>query len=111
MVAAVFWLYLAVFLLYHADERRTAFPAIRSWQYGPAAFRLAGWVLAVVVLFWVSAVWGWERGIPIWFGLFTLAGFLCVLMASLASTFHRLTGAGVLGLGVLAIVLGMGRVP
>ena len=69
--------------------------------------RAASWALALVSLVLLAQPQGWERGVPIWLGLFTLAGIASLLVAALVPHRHVTTAAGsaagaaIAGLGLM----------
>lgn len=98
-------LYLACFGFYHAGERRTAFDWLKTSEPARRWLRLGAWALAVVALFLLAQVQGWERGIPIWLGLLTLTGVASLLVSALVPRRHKLTAAGSAAGGLIAGVV------
>ena len=94
-------LYLACAMFYQAHEKRTAVAAIRMSSRLQGRVTIAGWGLAVASLFLFAMPQGWERGVPLWFGAFTLAGTASLLIAALAPTRHVATGVASFIIAVL----------
>ena len=95
-------LYLACFAFYHAGERRTAFARLKESASSRRRLRLGGWALAIVALFLLAQVQGWERGIPVWLGLFTLTGVASLLVSAFLPRHHMLTATGSAAGGLVA---------
>lgn len=100
-------LYLACVLFYHAHERRTAMAAVRSSSQAQVRVTLAGWGLAAASLFLFSMPQGWERGVPLWLGVFTLAGAASLLIAALAPKRHVATGVAAMVVAVLSAIVSL----
>ena len=99
---AMFLLYLACVGFYQAGAKRTSLERLKTSAAARRSVRLASWGVALVALVLLAQPQGWERGVPIWLGLFTLAGVVSLLVSALAPRGHLVTAAGaaVAGLGL-----------
>lgn len=77
-------LYLACFAFHQAGERRAFFALLKNSRAARRTAAGAGWLLAMSSLYAFSSVEGWERGVPVWLGVFTLAGAAVLLSGALA---------------------------
>ena len=92
VVFAISLLYLACFGFYHADPRRTGFEYVRKQRQLKAWLQLAAWAASAAALFVVADLIGWERGIPVWLGLFMCAGVTSLFVAAVNVRRHVLSG-------------------
>ena len=100
VVFAVSLLYLACFAFFHADPRRTGFDYVRRQPHLKAWLQLAAWAAIAAALFVLADFVGWERGIPVWLGLFICAGVTSLFVAAVNVRRHMMTG----GLCVLVLI-------
>lgn len=92
-------------LLYQADERRSAYAHVRGSQPLRLGMRLVAAGVFVATLMMTATLQGWELGVPIWLGIFSLV-FVCGLFLSAQKPdWHAKAG---LALGGIGIVLGLG---
>ncbi|MEM8862597.1 MAG: hypothetical protein AAGD96_30170 [Chloroflexota bacterium] len=56
--------------------------------------KTGAWLFASGSLYFLSQVQGWERGVPIWLGLFTAFGIASLLAAALAPDRYWMTAVG-----------------
>lgn len=104
VVFALSLLYLACVVFYEAHAKRASFAVVKGSVQNQRRLKAVGWGLAVVSLFLFAAPQGWERGIPIWLGVFTLVGGASLLVAALAPKRH--VASGVVS-GAIAVVSGL----
>lgn len=77
-------LYLASVGLFHAHPRRARIRSLNASALLRRFVFVGAWVLAGVALILIAEPQGWERGIPIWIGLFGLAGFVSIFLDAVA---------------------------
>ncbi|MEM9619376.1 MAG: hypothetical protein AAF936_15585 [Pseudomonadota bacterium] len=98
------FLYAASFGFYHANVKRTTFSILKASATARFISLIASWFLAFASLYIFASILGWERGIPVWLGIFTLTGALSLLVSALAPSRHAATGVGALAIGVVSAV-------
>ena len=104
---ATFLLYLACVGFYQAGATRTSFQRLKTSAGTRQSVRLASWLATLAALVLLAQSQGWERGVPVWLGLFTLAGIASLLVSALAPHRHLMTAAGsaagaaIAGIGLL----------
>ncbi len=94
-------LYIACFAFYHADSRRTAVALLKRQTHLKAWVQAAAWAACLAALLVVADLAGWERGVPIWIGLFTLAGVASLFVVSINTKRHL--ASAVISLLVLVV--------
>ncbi|MEM9256698.1 MAG: hypothetical protein AAGA91_14725 [Pseudomonadota bacterium] len=80
--------YMACAVLYHCGRRRSALPAMRRMGWARAVGYTLSWVLMAWALQVTATPQGWERGVPIWLGILTLAGMCSLILATLVPRAH-----------------------
>lgn len=88
LVAATAILYLGCFCFYQAGKRRAAFRRLKDSEGARRLVHIIGWVLAFAALFLLAEVYGWELGIPLWMGMFVIAGVTSLLVSALWPRLH-----------------------
>lgn len=103
-LAALLLAFAGAALLYQADARRTQLVRLRTsrrWRDGARAVGGAALVAALVL---AAAPQGFERGVPVFFGLLTVGFVGTLLLAALRPGWHPSAGSAALVLGgVLAM--------
>ena len=85
---ALFCLYLACLAFYQAAPKRTAFASIKGNVIYQRLTRAVACGFCLIALALLIALAGFERGFPIWLGLFMLAGVTSLLIAGLFPKWH-----------------------
>ena len=98
-------LYLACVGFYHAGKTRTVFNQMQVSAASRFALRSSAWGVSIATLFLLSGNQGWERGVPVWLGLITLAGVASLLVSALIPRYHSATGIVAAAAGTVATVL------
>ena len=60
-------------LLYQADERRSAFAAVRASRPMRLGMRAVALIVFALTLIMTATLQGWELGVPVWLGVFSFA--------------------------------------
>lgn len=98
-------LYVACVAFYHANQKRTVFVDIKKSPRNRQAVFAGAWALALLSLFVFASAQGWERGIPIWLGVFSLVGGLSLAISTLAPAHHVASGLIGMGAAILAAII------
>jgi hypothetical protein len=102
IISSTCLLYAACALLYQADDRRSAFAAIRTSR--PKRYGLRGIAIAlcVLTLFMVAPLQGWERGVTLWLGLISLVFVAGLFLAAQKPDWHPPVALAVGGIGMVS---------
>lgn len=98
--------YTACAVLYHSGRKRSAWSRLRASRALRGAGYAASGCLLILALMSAASGLGWERGIPLWLGLLTVAGMASLLLAITRPVFHLWSLLLMLGLCVLALAWG-----
>ncbi|MCA8900407.1 MAG: hypothetical protein KDA53_04085 [Hyphomonas sp.] len=99
-------LFSACAMLYQADERRGAFDVVRKSFPVRMVLRLGACLLFAATLVLLAGLQGWERGIPVWLGVFSAVFVGGLFLAAQKPGWHGPGGAAALVLGVLFSIAG-----
>ena len=104
VLGVLFLLFSACAMLYQADARRGAFAIVRTNINVRTGLRVAAWLVFAITLVMLAGMQGWERGIPVWLGLFTAVFVLGLFLSAQKPGWHGPAGMVSLAVGlVLAI--------
>lgn len=102
LISSICLLYVACAILYQADDRRAAFPAVqvsRPLRYGLRGVSMGLWLLTLCML---APLQGWERGVTLWFGLVSLVFVAGLFLAAQKPDWHAPAAFTLGGIGLLA---------
>ncbi len=97
-------LYVACALLYQADERRSAFAEVRESPGVRLGMRGGAAALFVTTLLLIAPQQGWERGVPIWLGLFSMVFVLGLFLAAQRQSWHAPSAFALAAVGIFATI-------
>lgn len=93
-ILAAALLYTACVIFFQAGARRSGLDAVRRSAVVRNVSRAIAWAAVLAALWLCAEPQGWERGIPVWLGLFSLAGGLSLVVSALNVRVQALTGLG-----------------
>ena len=108
VVTLVFFLqYGACVAFYHANERRAMADLITKSIRVRVALTMCAWCLLVLSVFLCASLQGWERGVPVWLCLISVAGFVSLYVSAYKSLIHIKSGVAALA---VSFILGIGLI-
>ena len=87
--------------LYHASERRSMVELLVRSARARATLKVVGWCLLIASVFLCASLQGWERGIPIWFCLIAVTGFVSLYISAYKALHHVKSGLAALAVSAL----------
>ena len=96
----VLLLFAACVMLYQADTQRSTVACLRRSLQARQAMRAAAVFLCAMTLILVSRLQGWERGIPLWLGLFSVVFVAGLFLAAQKPGWHGPAGTSSLIAGL-----------
>ena len=106
-IAIILMLYAASALLYQADKRRAEIALLKTSPRHRTGARLLACTILVLTLWAASLPQGWERGIPIWLGLFFAAFVTSLFVSAQFKKAHLATLLATGSLGLVVAVIGL----
>ncbi len=84
--------YVACVVLHHANPRRTNITILVDSELIRRSVKLLACCALMVSVFLSASLQGWERGVPIWLCLISVAGFVSLYISAYAPSKHLTTG-------------------
>ncbi|MEM9360001.1 MAG: hypothetical protein AAGB04_27770 [Pseudomonadota bacterium] len=88
VISATLLLFAVCAMFYQADERRSAIALFRTSRRTRTAIRTVAGLLALLTLVMIASLRGWELGIPIWLGIFSLVFVVGLFLSAQKPNWH-----------------------
>ena len=93
-------------MLYQADEKRASFAIIRQSIRIRNYMRSTAGILLVTTLVLLAGIQGWERGIPVWLGIFSAVFVGGLFLAAQRPDWHGRVATGSFVIGLILSTVG-----
>ncbi|MEM1132095.1 MAG: hypothetical protein AAGH53_04095 [Pseudomonadota bacterium] len=105
LILATALLYIGCYAFYQASKQRTTYAGLKKSLAARRIVHGVGWLFAVAALILLAQVYGWELGIPLWLGVFVVAGVSGLLVSALWPKLHMPSTIASALIGVLTGII------